>query len=239
MPDEIATPAGASVTADAAATAEFAGAMQVSMSQRDPSVVTPLAVMVDGGSSPLTVRSNTAPYKDQSNATRTLLSGMGPGSGTLDFNLGGLDATTSVDGFGAISGVKCFAIIRPGKDSGTLNNFRFTAAGADRVLSPQPTVHTLPVNSTQFAVVESPLILLGSGGLPFDFTVGAAGIYAQFLSWRFKCDWNVTTPGHVAQCDVTEAWIEVHGPIGSSPSVIELTHALNLSPKVQKIESEI
>lgn len=238
MADVTATPAGAIGRGVANAAVAQGGTIVISSDNRDPTAVVAQATSVDSQSALVTIRSNTSPYKDQSLATKTLLSGVGPGSGTLDFNLGSLDATVSVNGTGVISGVKLFAIIRPAKDSGTFDNFRFEVGGS-KPLVPQPTVYTLPVTSLMWQVVETALIPLGGGGQPFEWGVTGNSIFAQFANWRFKADWNVTTPGHVAQCDVAEAWIEVHGALGSGSegSGIEFTFALNLPPRIIPVET--
>lgn len=191
----------------------------------DPTTLVAKPAIVDGGSAPVvSIRSNTSPYYDQSTATKVLSSSPGtwPNSGTLTFNLGGI-ANTSVDGTGAITGVKCFAMIRPRKNTNAvLNNFRFVVQTDNGVLSPQPTVGAMLPAVVDYVTVESPLFTTIGGS-----AITWATIMGLWANWALKADYSVggAFAGEFAQVEVAEAWVEVFGPLGVQPDYVELVHA--------------
>lgn len=193
-----------------------------SYSQADASAIVSAAHYIDlYDSAPTstlatTIRSNTSPYYDQSTGTKTLHSSPGtwPNSGTLTFSLGGLHGSTSIDGFGGIAGVVCYAIIRAAKDGGTLSNFRFDVMGQSQVLASQPSVNALPVNTSMWVLVESPMITQTVTPASFVWGQGSESLFTRFVGWSFKADYAVTTSGHFAQCEVAEAWIEAYTSAG-------------------------
>lgn len=206
----------------------------------DPQALVNQPTFIDSGSTPVTVRSNTAPYADLSLATRTLLSSPGtwPNSGSLTFNFGGLNATTSIDGYGVIAGVKCIAMIRPRKDTNaTLNNFRFIVGGTAHVLNPQPTIGAMPPATVDYQKVESPLITDVSGNA-FEWGSGANSLFTRFVGWQFACDYAVSGAyaGQFAQCEVAEAWLEVFGYAGSEVIQIDLKQPM---PNIRKIQTVV
>lgn len=216
----------------------------------DPNAVINIPTYIDrsidaaGSQTPVTVRSNTAPYYDRSLSTRTLLSSPAtyPNSGTLSFNLGAVQGTTSIDGDGAIAGIKCVAMIRPRKDTNaTLNNFRFIVASETHTLSPQPTIGAMPPATVDYQRVESPLITT-SGGNAFEWGITANSVFVRFaLGWSFACDYSVggAYAGQFAQCEVAEAWIEIYGYAGSPPVVIDLKQRMPNLVKIQALTSNI
>jgi hypothetical protein len=231
---------GAALLALESATVESIGLDEAFVkSKADPNALVNVATTVDGGSSPVILRSNTAPYGDASDATKTLLSSPGswPNSGTLTFDFHGTIGSSSVDGTGPIAGLRLFARIRPRKDANAvLNNFRFDFAAIDRVLSPQPTVYAMPPAVAPFDTVVSDLITLSSNGVPFEWGTTNDSVWTQAANgWRFKVDYSVggAFAGQFAQCEVADAWLEVYAVTGSPEEVLLLRQTIGSHVRLQ------
>lgn len=194
----------------------------------NPSQTVSKATFIDNGSNATVVRSNTAPFYDKSDATRDLLSSPGtwPNSGTLTFNFGGTQGSASIDGVGAISGVKVYARVRARKDTNaTLNNFRFTVGANTVALEAQPTVSGMPPAAAAYETVESVLMTTNPLGVAWEWGTGVNGIFVQMATgWTFRADYSIggAYAGEFAQVEVSEAWLEVYGLNGSEPELVEL-----------------
>lgn len=194
-------------------------------------------------STPVTIRSNTVPYYDLNLATKTLNSSPGtwPNNGTLTFNFGGLTGTTSIDGYGPIAGVKCYATIRPRKNTNAaMSNFRFVIGSDTFVLPTQPVIGGMLPAVVDYQTVVSDLITT-VGGDALEWGAGSKSIFVKFTGWSFRCDYSVggAYTGQFAQCEVAEAWVEVIGYAGSAPTIIELKHKLPNIRRIQTVTTDI
>jgi len=236
--DILATATPAVSQGSAAAAPEAGGALVGDKGTRDPAAVVPQAATLDATSALVTLRSGTGTYNDQDLSTATTKNNGPGGSGTDLLNLGGVQGATAINGSGLISGIKLFATVRATRNggTGTLTNFKFGTAMGAKTLLAQPTVYDNSGGLTlaMYQTLESNLITLGAFANPFLWGNGVDSVWANLVSptWTLNYDW---TGGVQVRVEIAEAWVEVHGPSGAQPILIELTHALNLAPKVQSL----
>jgi len=208
----------------------------------DPTAVVVLGSRVDDTSNLVTVRSADSTLNDQSNLTKRTNTGTNS-SGTFIRDLGGLQGSTAISGSGVISGVKIHAIVRMSKsNTATLGTFRFGTAMGLKTWTTTPTVYDFDagLNDTMWEHVETALIATGAFGNAFTWGTGVDSVWANFVSptWDMRATWTAAL-GKTAQMEVSEAWIEVQGPVGSQPILIELEHALGLPVKQQSLDSTL
>lgn len=236
---------GASAQGVAAFDVSLGGGLSGDIAMRSPTDIVALASSVDNGSALVTLRSANATYRDQDVATFTTRNA-GPSGGTTEtIDLGGLLGATSINGSGTIGGVKLFALVRCSKNGGaTMTNIRFGTGMGVQALLVAPTVNVQVGGSSAsfpFVTAETALIALTPLAVPFEWGNGVNSVWSVFASpaWTLNFTWTGGGGGDQARCEVAEAWVEVHGPVGSEPTVIQLVHALNLAPLVQKLESTL
>jgi hypothetical protein len=191
----------------------------------DPTQNTPLASMLDTGVAPITIRSASATYNDQSLATATLQNHGPGGSGTDLKDLGGVQGAVAINGVGVIAGVKLYAIVRASKTgvAGSLTNFKFGTTMGVKALLAQPTVvdNTPGLTVDQYQTIESVLITTGAFGQPFEWGNGVNSVWATFVAptWTLNYDW---TGGTQVRVEIAEAWLVVQGPNGSQSEEVVL-----------------
>lgn len=207
---------------------------------RDPLTPVDVDAFVDAGPTPVRiVRSDTAPFDDGNDATKTLLSSPGtwPNSGTMLFDFHGTQGETSLDGTGPIAGVKLYVRVRARKDpNAVLNNFRPSFSGLTKAFVAQPTVYPMAPASAFYETLATDLIPLTSNGVPFEWGQGTNSIFTQaVLGWVLSVDYSVggAFTGEFAQVECSDAWLEVYAPQGSEPEIIELKHKVGNMRRVQ------
>lgn len=205
-----------------------------------PDSMVPMEAFVDGGNTPVTLRSNTAPFYDQNTGTATSVStpASWPNSGTRDILVGGF-APAAIAGAGAIGGVKFYAIARIRKDTNvTVSNARVRIAGSYDApfTSMPPTAGYSPLAA--YGTVETAMITTSDGSTPWDW----ATIYAALLSTRVGMDASAPSPaaiGQFAQLDLAEVWCEVLGPVGNPSPAVEVTQRMGNVLRMQAIITSI
>lgn len=198
------------------------GADVSSQTVRVATVVTPQASMLNTSGGPITVRSFKASLSDQTTATRDIHTSTGSGTqlqplyGAGSQGLQGL----AIRGSGTIVGIKLFAIVRVSKQaSGTISNVRFgTSMGTKSLVTPA-TIRDYDAGLTDdmWETVQTAIITTGSTGQPFVWGNGANSVWAQLFGWTFNYTYGGTG---TKQLEVAEAWVEIHGAIGTAPTEI-------------------
>lgn len=210
---------------------------------RNPLAPVDVDVYVDAGTTPIRiVRSDTAPFDDNNDATKTLTSSPAswPNSGTITFNFHGTEGSTSLDGEGPIAGVKLYTRVRARKDTNAvLSNFRLEFAGVVIPLLTQPTVYPMLPAAAFYETLASDLVPLTSNAVPFEWGQGVNSVFTQAASgWVLKADYSVggAFSGQFAQVECSEAWLEIYGFNGSTPELVEVKHKMGNLRRVQQVE---
>jgi hypothetical protein len=217
---------------------------------RDPTVDTALGVTLDQTSNLVTVRSFKASLSDQTVATKDVFTSPAswPNSGTQLQPLygtasqgvqGSSGAGNGINGTGLISGIKLFALVRVSKSSTATapTNVRFGTAMGTKALVTSPTVRDIAaLDDTMWEVVNTALITTGQFANPFTWGNGTDSVWASLFGWTFNHTYSNDVTPKTTQVEVAEAWVEIYGPVGSQPILIELTHALGIPVKQQALE---
>jgi hypothetical protein len=236
VPTAVLVPGAVTLAADSVETVAGVSPVETDDGGRDPSAVVPQASFVDGGSAPVTVRSNTSPLGDQNVATSTSQSkGLGVGGATGSLTVDGHGgATTSISGTGAISGVVFYAIAR-GR-AGAHASFSNWRLANNPLLAAPPVGNTSPPFAA-FDTVRTDLVPLDPTSTPWSWDTLAAQLA---LAFAFTVDYAFTGGHYVdeeVRIDVAEIWCEVHGPVGSEPEVVQLKQKLGNMRRVQPFPS--
>jgi hypothetical protein len=218
-----------------------------SQGNQDGSILAPLVMTIDGGSVPAVARSFEPFLRDQTTATKIpdTESGAGTfsvplyGAGTQGL-IGSSGAGNGINGTGAISGVKAYAIIRVSKQAAaTITNVRFgTTMGLKALVTP-PTIrdYDQPLTEAMWETVETDIIPTGAVGNPFTWGNGTDSVWASFFGWTMNF---TSSGGGFTQVEVAEAWVEIIGPVGAGDtSAIELTLTLGMAPRIMKVQSQV
>lgn len=218
-----------------------------SQGNQDGSILAPLVMVIDGGSVPAVARSFEPFLRDQTTATKIpdTESGAGTfsvplyGAGTQGL-IGSSGAGNGINGTGAISGVKAYAIIRVSKQAAaTITNVRFgTTMGVKELVTP-PTIrdYDQPLTEAMWETVETDLIPTGAIGNPFTWGNGTDSVWASFFGWTMNF---TSSGGGFTQVEVAEAWVEIVGPVGAGDtSAIELTLTLGMAPRIMQVQSTV
>jgi len=232
------------------ASTEMGTAYVASKDVRDPTAVVPLATTLDSGSALVTVRSFKSSLNDQTASTRDIFTSPAswPNSGTQLQPLygaasqglqGSSGGGNGINGTGVISGIKLCALVRVSKSTTATapTNVRFgTGMGVKALVTP-PTVRDIAaLDDTMWESVETALIATGATAQPFEWGNGSNSVWSQMFGWTFNHTYSNDVTPKTTQVEVAEAWVEVHGPVGSQPVLIELTHALGIPLKLQELE---
>jgi hypothetical protein len=250
--DVTATPAGAIGTGVANAVVAAGGSIIISSDNRDPTAVVAQATVLDQTSGPVTVRSFKSSLNDQSAATKDIFTSpaswpngatelqalYGAGSQGIQGSSGG---GNGINGTGTIGGIKLFAIVRVAKDAAsTITSIRFGTGMGVKALLVTPTIRDIdqPLTDAMWEVVETAIITTGATAQPFEWGNGSLSVWSQMFGWTFNHTYS-NVASDFTQVEVAEAWVEVHGPLGSGSegSGIEFTFALNLPPRIIPIET--
>lgn len=247
--DKVGVITGASATADANRSIETGGSVEVLLDQRDPSFVGTLATNLDDTSGLVTIRSFKASLNDQSTATKDVFtSGVGaagtqlqPLYGTASQGVqGNTGAGNGINGTGAISGMKLCALVRVSKQAaGTVSNVRFgTAMGVKALAAPGATIrdYDQPLTEAMWETVKTDLVTTGQFGQPLTWGNDVDSIWASLFGWTFNFTYG---GGGIKQLEVAEAWVEVYGPVGSEPEVIELVQVFDDKKMVVTLQPEV
>lgn len=205
----------------------------------DPTAVVPLAATADGSGSPVTLRANTGNLSDQNLGTfNSDADGFGvPGTptGTLHVSTTGV-ANSSIDGSGAISGVVFFAFMRGRKDAdASFSNWRLCGQAVSA-----PNVGNTTPPYADFSLVQTGLITVDGGGLPWDWST----IYAKLAALGVGASVDYAFAGghefdQSVQLDVAEIWVEVHGPVGIAPEVINVTQVIDAHRRAFQLRANV
>jgi len=192
-----------------------ASAWPVTTASSRPSAIedTPLAVLLDGESSPMTLRAvgTLGNLGDQQLDTyETAASVLGTTPGTMTIDAGGF-ANTGIAGSGAISGVVFYAFARVTKDAhATVSNFRTAFPSGTFSAPPQGTYASV----AEFGVVSTELVTTMNGTDPWTW----ASLFSALAAVELRATYSFSG-GHqfdeFAQLEVAELWCEVRGPIGT------------------------
>jgi len=214
---------------------------------RDPLAPANVDAFVDGGAVPIRIiRSDTSPFDDGSDATKTLTSSPGswPNSGTIGFDFHGTDGDTSIDGEGPIAGIKLYVRLRARKDTNAvLNNFRTQYGNVIKQFVSQPTVWPMLPAAGYYETLATDLIPLSSLGQPFVWggMVDNSIFKEATMGWRCFADYSVggAFAGQFAQVECADGWLEVYGFNGAEPEVIALKMKIGDLRRVQVMQSVV
>jgi hypothetical protein len=92
------------------------------------------------------------------------------------------------------------------------------------------------LNDTMWEVVQTALITTGQFGNPFTWGNDVDSVWASLFGWTFNHTYSNASNPMTTQVEVAEAWIEIYGPVGAQPVLIELSHSLGLPVKQQALE---